>query len=160
MTAPAKTSASRLRAPLALTRADADIDPPTGMPRKTPATMLPTPWPMKSREGSDARPSGLGMPAETAAPWTSPMNASDNAGMSREGMSAKEGSTGSGSELRHVGDVRHDLHVGVEGPAQPRGERRPDDDRDHQPHRPETGALEQHDADHRDEPDERVTRRR
>ena len=83
MTAPATTSASLLRAPLVETSADADIDPPTGIPRNAPDTRLPTPWPMKSREESDARPSGLGMPAETAAPCTSPMNASESAGTMR-----------------------------------------------------------------------------
>ena len=68
---------------LAATRADADMDPPTGIPRKSPATTLPTPCPTKSREASEARPSGLGMPADTAAPWTSPMKASDAAGTRR-----------------------------------------------------------------------------
>ena len=59
------------------------MEPPTGMPRKRPETTLPTPWPMKSREATDDRPSGFGTAAETAAPWTSPMKASETAGSAR-----------------------------------------------------------------------------
>lgn len=44
--------ATRPRPPAATTSDVADIDPPTGMPRNSPETMLATPWPLKSRDGS------------------------------------------------------------------------------------------------------------
>ena len=52
-------SDSRVLAPAWTLSEEADIEPPTGMPRKKPARMLPAPWPMKSRSGS-AWPSGGG----------------------------------------------------------------------------------------------------
>ena len=55
MTPAAKTSASLVLAPADTTSDDADIEPPTGMPRNRPARTLPAPWPMKSRSaGSHA----------------------------------------------------------------------------------------------------------
>ena len=89
-------SARRVRAPAATISADADIEPPTGMPRNTPETMLPTPWPMKLRESSAGLPSAFGTPAATAAPCTRPTNASESAGTARYARSSKVGSTGIG----------------------------------------------------------------
>ena len=42
----------RDRAPAALFSEVADMDPPTGMPRKIPAITFAAPWPMKSRDAS------------------------------------------------------------------------------------------------------------
>ena len=75
--------ASRVRAPAATISADPDIEPPTGIPRKRPATMLPTPWPMKLRLASAGLPSAFGTPAATAAPCTRPTKASESAGSAR-----------------------------------------------------------------------------
>ena len=69
--------------PTAVMSADADIEPPTGMPRNTPETMLPTPWPTKLRESSAGLPSAFGTPAATPAPCTRPTNASESAGSAR-----------------------------------------------------------------------------
>ena len=52
ITTPAMTRAWRERAPAALFSADADIEPPTGIPWKTPAATLATPWPTKSCDAS------------------------------------------------------------------------------------------------------------
>ena len=76
----------------------ADMDPPTGIPRNTPAITFATPCPMKSRDACGYLPSGLANLAEMAAPWTSPTNASDSAGTTSEGTSRSIGATGSGSE--------------------------------------------------------------
>ena len=48
----ATISASLDRAPADLTRELADIEPPTGIPEKSPDATLPAPWPMKSCDGS------------------------------------------------------------------------------------------------------------
>ena len=79
----AMKSARRVRAPDAATIDEVDIDPPTGMPRKSPDTRLPAPCPMKLRDASAGFPSGLGTAAATAAPCTRPMSASDSAGTRR-----------------------------------------------------------------------------
>ena len=76
-------SARRVRAPAATISAEPDIEPPTGIPRKTPAMMLPTPWPMKFRLASAGLPSAFGTPAATPAPCTRPTNASESAGNAR-----------------------------------------------------------------------------
>ncbi len=99
MTAAAMNSARRVRAPAAVMSADADIEPPTGMPRNTPETMLPTPWPTKLRESSAGLPSAFGTPAATAAPCTRPTNASERAGSARYPRSPRLGSTGIGSPV-------------------------------------------------------------
>ncbi len=52
ITTPAITRASRDRAPAALFSEVADMDPPTGIPRKIPAITLAAPCPMKSRDES------------------------------------------------------------------------------------------------------------
>ena len=52
MTTPAITSEMRARAPASTLSAVADIDPPTGIPWKTPAATFAAPWPRKSREAS------------------------------------------------------------------------------------------------------------
>ena len=52
ITTPANTSDWRDRAPATLFRADAETDPPTGIPWNTPAAMFATPWPVKSRDTS------------------------------------------------------------------------------------------------------------
>ena len=52
ITTPANTAAWRDRAPAALFRAEADTEPPTGMPWNTPDAMLATPCPTKSRDAS------------------------------------------------------------------------------------------------------------
>ena len=90
--------ARRVRAPAALFSDVADMDPPTGMPRNTPAITFAAPCPTKSRDASEKRPSGLGNLADMAAPWTSPTNASDSAGTSRPGMSPSAGAAGSGRD--------------------------------------------------------------
>ena len=52
ITAPAIIRAMRDRAPAALFSEVADMDPPTGMPRKIPAITFAAPCPMKSRDAS------------------------------------------------------------------------------------------------------------
>jgi hypothetical protein len=52
MTTPAKMSDWRERAPATLFRADAETEPPTGMPWKMPDEMFAMPWPEKSRDVS------------------------------------------------------------------------------------------------------------
>jgi len=52
ITAAAVMFARRVRAPAVVTRDVADIDPPTGMPWRSPEAMFATPWPRKSPEAS------------------------------------------------------------------------------------------------------------
>ena len=52
ITTPAITRAWRERAPAALFSADAETDPPTGIPWNTPAATFAAPCPVKSRETS------------------------------------------------------------------------------------------------------------
>ena len=98
ITAPAITRDCRDRAPAALFSADADTDPPTGMPWNTPAATFAAPCPVKSRDTSGKPPSGLGKLAEMLAPWTSPTNARDSAGTSSDGTAASSGSSGRGRD--------------------------------------------------------------
>ncbi len=91
ITTPATSSASRVRAPACTTSDEADIDPPTGIPWKSPARTLPVPWPMKSRVALAGEPSGFGKPAEIPAPCTSPTKASDTAGTRRKSTSPSTG---------------------------------------------------------------------
>ena len=46
----------RDRAPATLFRADAETDPPTGIPWNTPAATFATPCPVKSRDPPEHRP--------------------------------------------------------------------------------------------------------
>ena len=96
MTAAANTSDQRERAPASLLSDDADTEPPTGMPRNTPAARLATPWPTKSRDASGYCPSGFGKFAEMPAPCTRPTNASETAGSNRAGTRRSRGSSGVG----------------------------------------------------------------
>lgn len=52
MAALATNSASRVRAPAWTSSAEADSEPPTGSPRNSAETRLPTPWPRMSRVAS------------------------------------------------------------------------------------------------------------
>ena len=76
MPAPATMLANRVRAPPSARMAVAENDPPTGIPWKTPVVTLASPCPVKSPDGSDLLPSGLGNAWVTAAPGTSPTMAS------------------------------------------------------------------------------------
>ena len=75
------------------------MEPPTGMPRKKPARMLPAPWPMKSRSTLAGRPSGLGKPADTPAPCTRPTKARAIAGTNSSKIPSSDGRTGRGKAL-------------------------------------------------------------
>ena len=90
------TKTSRVLAPPVTMSDDPDIDPPTGIPWKSPAAMLPAPCPTKSRDVSAGLPSGVGRLAPTAAPWMTPTKASEKAGISRNTTSSMFGSTGAG----------------------------------------------------------------
>ncbi len=96
MTAAVISSDSRVWAPASLLSAEADTEPPTGMPWKIPDAMLPTPWPTKSRDASPYVPSAFGKLAEMPAPCTRPTKARESAGRTRAGMSSRGGSWGRG----------------------------------------------------------------
>jgi hypothetical protein len=91
MTAAAIIGARRVLAPAAAFNAEADAEPPTGIPAVSALAALATPWPMKSRDTSGRCPSALAYMAEIPAPCTRPMNASDAAGKSNMGTCESDG---------------------------------------------------------------------
>ena len=80
---PAEIAAQRPRAPAATLTAVCPTDPPTGWPRKSPASRLPTPCATKSRLVTERLPSGLGADSLTPAPWISTRAATARAPVTR-----------------------------------------------------------------------------
>ncbi len=153
ITKPATSSASRVRAPACTTSDDADIEPPTGIPWKSPARMLPAPCPTKSSDASVGEPSGFGNPAETPAPWTRPTKASDTAGTRRKNTSPSAGRLIDGSAFGIVARSRTCSDDRVV-PVEHRGQRRAGADRDDHAERTEAGPLQDDDEHDRDDADD------
>ena len=97
---PATSGARRVRAPAVRFSADADTEPPTGMPWNTPLATFAAPCATKSRDASAADPSGLAKPPEIPAPWTRPTNASASAGTTSAGTWPSSGQVGVGRPCR------------------------------------------------------------
>ena len=97
---PEKIDAHRPRVPALTFRAVWPTEPPTGIPLKKPEAMLPAPWAMKSRFGSDIEPSRFGADSATPDPWTRTMAAMANATRIRSPfIRLRSGSAGSGIPL-------------------------------------------------------------
>ena len=79
--------------------AEAETDPPMGMPWKKLTAALATPWAAKSRESSPYSPPGLGTLLLTPAPWISPIAAIAMAGTMSPAAFEKSGTWNAGSPV-------------------------------------------------------------